>query len=71
MRRLAIFVKYLLNCLCSALGDGHNKDSDFQTIKGKKVMGVGLGNIFGGGPIKLRAVGDSAIKEVCSLVLLF
>ncbi|BFZ09204.1 hypothetical protein BsWGS_12243 [Bradybaena similaris] len=46
-----------------AAGDGHNKDSDFQTIKGKKVMGVGLGNIFGGGPIKLRAVGDSTIKE--------
>ncbi|CAG5134177.1 unnamed protein product, partial [Candidula unifasciata] len=44
-------------------GDSHNKDSDFQTIKGKKVMGVGLGNIFGGGPIKLRAVGDSTAKE--------
>ncbi|XP_076467244.1 SH3 domain-containing kinase-binding protein 1-like isoform X3 [Babylonia areolata] len=29
-------------------------DSEFQQIKGKKVMGVGLGNIFQGGPIKLR-----------------
>ncbi|KAK7477627.1 hypothetical protein BaRGS_00031105, partial [Batillaria attramentaria] len=33
------------------------KDESFQEIKGKKVMGVGLGNIFGGGPIKLRNTG--------------
>ncbi|KAK7108261.1 SH3 domain-containing kinase-binding protein 1-like isoform X5 [Littorina saxatilis] len=33
------------------------KDPDFQEIKGKKVMGVGLGNIFQGGPIKLRNTG--------------
>ncbi|CAG5135714.1 unnamed protein product, partial [Candidula unifasciata] len=39
------------------------KDADFHTIKGKKVVGVGLGNIFGGGPIKLRAVADSGKKE--------
>ncbi|BFZ25337.1 hypothetical protein BsWGS_28375 [Bradybaena similaris] len=44
-------------------GDTQGKDSDFHTIKGKKVVGVGLGNIFGGGPIKLRAVTDSGKKE--------
>lgn len=38
-------------CVCAVAGD---KDPDFQEIKGKKVMGVGLGNIFQGGPIKLR-----------------
>ncbi|XP_025096834.1 CD2-associated protein-like isoform X7 [Pomacea canaliculata] len=31
-----------------------DKDVDFQEIKGKKIMGIGLGNIFQGGPIKLR-----------------
>lgn len=38
------------NCLIFT-GD---KDVDFQEIKGKKIMGIGLGNIFQGGPIKLR-----------------
>lgn len=36
-----------------AAGSGE-KDGDFQEIKGKKIMGIGLGNIFEGGPIKLR-----------------
>ncbi|CAL1546853.1 unnamed protein product [Lymnaea stagnalis] len=38
-------------------------DDAFQTIKGKKVVGVGLGNIFGGGPIKLRPTAESGKKE--------
>ncbi|XP_061193527.1 uncharacterized protein LOC133201750 isoform X2 [Saccostrea echinata] len=33
-------------------------------VKGKKVMGVGLGNIFEGGPIKLRSTAASAKKPV-------
>lgn len=32
--------------------------------KGKKVMGVGLGNIFEGGPIKLRSTAASAKRPV-------
>ncbi|XP_062573779.1 uncharacterized protein LOC134235563 isoform X2 [Saccostrea cucullata] len=33
-------------------------------VKGKKVMGVGLGNIFEGGPIKLRSTAASTKKPV-------
>ncbi|XP_059153959.1 SH3 domain-containing kinase-binding protein 1-like isoform X4 [Physella acuta] len=40
-----------------------SKDENFQTIKGKKVVGVGLGNIFGAGPIKLRPTAESGKKE--------
>ncbi|KAK3107368.1 hypothetical protein FSP39_012908 [Pinctada imbricata] len=32
-------------------------------IKGKKIIGVGLGNIFQGGPIKLRSTAASETKE--------
>lgn len=32
-------------------------------IKGKKVMGVGLGNIFEGGQIKLRPAGGGSNKK--------
>lgn len=32
--------------------------------KGKKVMGVGLGNIFEGGPIKLRSTAATAKRPV-------
>ena len=31
---------------------------DFSEIKGKKTKGVGFGNIFGDGPIKLRKTQD-------------
>lgn len=41
------------------------KENDANLIKGKKVVGVGLGNIFEGGQIKLRpAVGGSSKKPV-------
>ncbi|GFO47281.1 Sh3 domain-containing kinase-binding protein 1-like [Plakobranchus ocellatus] len=44
--------------------DETKPSAEFQAIKGKKVVGVGLGNIFGSGPIKLRPTGDKgAIKE--------
>ncbi|XP_012943936.1 SH3 domain-containing kinase-binding protein 1 [Aplysia californica] len=36
---------------------------EFQAIRGKKVVGVGLGNIFGSGPIKLRSTADGKMKE--------
>lgn len=34
------------------------ENTEEHLIKGKKVQGVGLGNIFGDGPIKLRKTGD-------------
>ncbi|XP_055887612.1 SH3 domain-containing kinase-binding protein 1-like isoform X7 [Biomphalaria glabrata] len=43
--------------------ESQGKDENFQAIKGKKIVGVGLGNIFGGGPIKLRPTADSGKKE--------
>ena len=46
-------------CMC-VHGVAGDKDPDFQEIKGKKVMGVGLGNIFQGGPIKLRNTNKKA-----------
>ncbi|XP_064604055.1 SH3 domain-containing kinase-binding protein 1-like isoform X2 [Liolophura sinensis] len=42
--------------------DEPKKDGDFQEIKGKKVQGFGFGNIFGGGPIKLKNKGASVKK---------
>lgn len=43
--------------------DPEKKDSnDFKEIKGKKVTGVGLGDIFGAGPIKLRSTTGSSVK---------
>ncbi|KAK3597309.1 hypothetical protein CHS0354_010940 [Potamilus streckersoni] len=39
------------------------EEEDKSLIKGKKIIGVGLGNIFGSGPIKLRSTGGSA-KQV-------
>ena len=39
------------------------KDSDTNIIKPKKVMGVGLGNIFEGGQIKLRPAGGAGPKK--------
>lgn len=35
-----------------------SENTEEHLIKGKKVQGVGLGNIFGDGPIKLRKTGD-------------
>ncbi|KAK3801709.1 hypothetical protein RRG08_033894 [Elysia crispata] len=40
-----------------------SSNTEFQAIKGKKVVGVGLGNIFGSGPIKLRPTGDRGVKN--------
>ncbi|KAH9524985.1 SH3-domain kinase binding protein 1 [Bulinus truncatus] len=43
--------------------ESQTKEDNFQAIKGKKVVGVGLGNIFGSGPIKLRPTGEPGKKE--------
>lgn len=53
---------------CSGGGDAKDskdKEKEFQEIKGKKVTGFGLGNIFSSGPIKLRSTGkmDEPAKE--------
>lgn len=40
-----------------------DKGKDAHEVKGKKVIGVGLGNIFGDGPIKLRSTTGG--KKVC------
>jgi hypothetical protein len=53
---------------------GEKLEGEFHEIKGKKIMGVGLGNIFEGGPIKLRntgskkpaAAGGKTDQVVCS-----
>ncbi|XP_067674617.1 SH3 domain-containing kinase-binding protein 1-like isoform X6 [Haliotis asinina] len=37
------------------IGSGDESSGSVHEIKGKKVIGIGLGNIFQGGPIKLRA----------------
>lgn len=34
-----------------------SENTEEHLIKGKKIQGVGLGNIFGDGPIKLRSTG--------------
>jgi len=39
------------------------ENTEEHLIKGKKVQGVGLGNIFGDGPIKLRKTGDKKPGE--------
>jgi len=39
------------------------ENTEEHLIKGKKVHGVGLGNIFGDGPIKLRKTGDKKPGE--------
>ncbi|KAL8614530.1 hypothetical protein ACOMHN_014109 [Nucella lapillus] len=44
----------------AATGEG---EGEFQAIKGKKVMGVGLGNIFQGGPIQLRSTAKKPKPE--------
>ncbi|XP_076444847.1 SH3 domain-containing kinase-binding protein 1-like isoform X2 [Babylonia areolata] len=51
----------------AAAADGNkpaagDTDADFHEIKGKKVMGIGLGNIFQGGPIQLRSTGKQKPK---------
>ena len=40
-----------------------SKESDTNIIKGKKVVGIGLGNIFEGGQIKLRPAGGGPAKK--------
>ena len=40
-----------------------SKDTDTNLIKGKKVVGVGLGNIFEAGGIKLRPAGSGPGKK--------
>ncbi|XP_046574463.1 SH3 domain-containing kinase-binding protein 1-like isoform X2 [Haliotis rubra] len=37
------------------IGSGDESSGSVHEIKGKKVIGIGLGNIFQGGPIKLRS----------------
>ncbi|XP_048258428.1 SH3 domain-containing kinase-binding protein 1-like isoform X8 [Haliotis rufescens] len=39
----------------SGIGSGDESSGSVHEIKGKKVIGIGLGNIFQGGPIKLRS----------------
>ena len=39
-----------------------NSSGHVVEIAGKKVKGIGLGNIFGGGPIKLRSTSDRGKK---------
>lgn len=34
------------------------ENTDEHLIKGKKIQGIGLGNIFGDGPIKLRSTAN-------------
>ena len=55
--------KYLM---CFFQSEDTKSSGEFQAIKGKKVVGVGLGNIFGGGPIKLRPTGDKGVKNQVS-----
>ncbi|KAJ8315331.1 hypothetical protein KUTeg_007481 [Tegillarca granosa] len=40
-----------------------DKGKDAHEVKGKKVIGVGLGNIFGDGPIKLRPTAGSKKEQ--------
>nr|XP_022293722.1 SH3 domain-containing kinase-binding protein 1-like isoform X11 [Crassostrea virginica] len=44
--------------------DSHPPAEEKPESKGKKVMGVGLGNIFEGGPIKLRSTAATAKRPV-------
>ncbi|WAR07476.1 SH3K1-like protein [Mya arenaria] len=39
-------------------GQLNGQNTEEHLIKGKKVQGIGLGNIFGDGPIKLRKTGE-------------
>lgn len=39
------------------------ENTEERMIKGKKVQGVGLGNIFNDGPIKLRKTGNSQEQQ--------
>ena len=37
---------------------GASDEAEFKAIGGKKIKGVGLGNIFSEGPIKLRSTNN-------------
>lgn len=53
-----IFFTPFLTCMCIFLLKLITENTEEHLIKGKKVQGIGLGNIFGDGPIKLRKTGD-------------
>ena len=45
-------------CMCIWLFSHFTENTEEHLIKGKKIQGIGLGNIFGDGPIKLRKTGE-------------